>query len=250
MSRTVRRIVVCLSQTDAVRGRRSMREWHRAVENRRRDYRVVAERASDVAYGRLREMVLDLRLEPGAFVNELSLATQLELGRMPVREALARLAKDRFITIVPRRGILVTPLALDDVLDMFEAREAIECGVAYIAASRATESDLQTLSTLIRTVDAARAAADFERFLRDDHAVHTFLVHMIRNPLLQDAADLLLLHTLRFWRHYWKNRPVRADAMLSHADLLAALESHDPTRAEKAMRDHLQASRQLVGLLF
>ncbi len=208
------------------------------------------ERASDVAFGLLQAMILDLRLAPGAFLNEQSLADELGLGRMPVREALARLAKDRFVTILPRRGIVVTPLTLDDVLDMFEAREAIECGVAYIAATRATEQDLTTLRQLVETVNAARVTEDPEQFLMDDHAVHTFLVHMIKNPLLQDAADRLLLHSLRFWRLYWKNRQPKQEAMLSHSDLLAALESHDPSAAEKAMRSHLQSSRQLVQLLF
>jgi DNA-binding GntR family transcriptional regulator len=207
-------------------------------------------RASDIAFDRVQEMILDLRLAPGAFLNEQSLADDLGLGRMPVREALARLAKDRFVTILPRRGIVVTPLTLDDVLDMFEAREAIECGVAYIAATRATEQDLITLRQLISTVDRARTTSDAEQFLKDDHAVHTFLVHMIRNPLLQDAADRLLLHSLRFWRLYWKNRPARPEAMLSHSSLLTALESHDPVEAERAMREHLQSSRQLVQLLF
>ena len=117
--------------------------------NRLRELRVAAERDSDIAHARLQEMVLDLRLAPGTFVNEQSLADELGLGRMPVREALARLAKDRFITIVPRRGILVTTMTLNDVLDMFEAREAIECGVAYIAATRATNEDLRTLRTLV-----------------------------------------------------------------------------------------------------
>ena len=218
--------------------------------NRLRELRVAAKRDSDIAHARLQEMVLDLRLAPGSFVNEQSLASELGLGRMPVREALARLAKDRFITIVPRRGILVTTMTLNDVLDMFEAREAIECGVAYIAATRATNEDLRTLRTLVETVDRARVTADSEQFLKDDHAVHTFLVHMIRNPLLQDAADQLLLHTLRFWRLYWKNLPPKTEAMLSHAELLAALEDHDPGKAEQAMRDHLQKSRQLVQLLF
>ena len=211
---------------------------------------MVAERDSDIAYARLQEMVLDLRLMPGAFVNEQSLASELGLGRMPVREALARLAKDRFITIVPRRGIIVTSLTLDDVLGMFEAREAIECGVAYIAATRVTDEDLRTLRGLVETVDRSRVTGDSEQFLKDDHAVHIFLVHMIRNPLLQDAADLLLLHALRFWRLYWKNLPPKTEAMLSHADLLAALEGHDPVKAEQAMRNHLQTSRQLVQLLF
>ncbi|HEV7847756.1 MAG TPA: GntR family transcriptional regulator [Mycetocola sp.] len=211
---------------------------------------MASERASDTAYGILMDMIVDLRLAPGAFLNEQSLADQLGLGRMPVREALAQLAKDRFVTIMPRRGTIVTPLALDDVLDMFEAREAVECGIAYIAASRATDDDLETLRKLVATVNDARVITDSEQFLKDDHAVHSFLIHMIKNPLLQDAADRLLLHSLRFWRSYWRDRPPRQEAMLSHAELFDALESHDPVRAEKAMREHLQSSRQLVQLLF
>ncbi|MFK4298777.1 DNA-binding GntR family transcriptional regulator [Arthrobacter sp. GAS37] len=208
------------------------------------------ERASDIAYGELQTRILDLRLAPGEFMNEQALAADLGLGRMPVREALARLAKDRFVSIMPRHGIVVTPLTLDGVLDMFEAREAIECGVAYIAALRATQEDLSIVKRLADTVDQSRVSSDPEQFLKDDHALHTFLVHMIRNPLLQDAADRLLLHSLRFWRLYWKNRVPRTDAMLSHADLLVALENRDPEAAEKAMRNHLQQSRQLVQLLF
>src|SRR5690348_2760256 len=101
-------------------------------------------RASDVAYGRLLDMIVDLRLAPGAFINEQALADRLELGRMPVRQALAQLAQDRFVTILPRRGTVVAGLALDEVLDMFEAREAVECGIAYVAATRASDKDLAT----------------------------------------------------------------------------------------------------------
>lgn len=211
---------------------------------------VAVERASDVAYSRLQAMIVDVRLAPGSFVNEHSLAVDLGLGRVPVREALARLARDRFVTIHPRRGTVITPLALNDVLDMFEAREAIECGVAYIAATRATEQDLETLRQLVVTVDQARERSDHEQFLKDDHRVHTFLVHMVRNSLLQDAADLLLLHSLRFWRLYWQTRQPVSESMLSHSPLLSALESRDPVRAEEAMRQHLHASKQLVQLLF
>jgi GntR family transcriptional regulator, rspAB operon transcriptional repressor len=209
---------------------------------------VAVERASDIAYRTLQGMILDLRLPPGMPVNEQSLADDIGLGRVPVREAVARLSRDRFITVVPRRGSLVTPLALDDVLDMFHAREAIECGVAYIAATQATDDDLGILRELVTTVDRSRNTADHEQFLRDDHAVHTFLVHMVRNPLLQDAADLLLLHSLRFWRLYWRKHAAKTEAMLSHMELMTALESRDPDRAERAMRQHLHISRQLVQL--
>jgi DNA-binding GntR family transcriptional regulator len=211
---------------------------------------MAAERASDLAYERVLERILDLRLPPGTFVNEQSLAADLGLGRMPVREALARLATDRLITVLPRRGTVVTPLGLTDVLDMFEAREAIECGVAHIAANRAGPEDLATLRSLISTADGRRDSVEYEEFLHADHEVHRFLVHMVGNPLLQDAADRLLLHSIRFWRSYWASRPPRIEAMMSHADLLRALESHDPEQAEKAMREHLRTSCQLVQHLF
>ena len=211
---------------------------------------MAAERASDLAYEQVLERILNLRLPPGTFVNEQSLAVDLGLGRMPVREALARLATDRLITVLPRRGTVVTPLGLTDVLDMFEAREAIECGVAHIAANRAGPEDLATLRSLISTADGRRDSVEYEEFLHADHEVHRFLVHMVGNPLLQDAADRLLLHSIRFWRSYWASRPPRIEAMMSHADLLRALESHDPEQAEKAMRNHLRTSRQLVQNLF
>jgi DNA-binding GntR family transcriptional regulator len=203
-------------------------------------------RASDLAYDELRERILDLRLPPGSLVNEQALASDLEMGRMPVREAIARLAIDRFITVLPRRGTVVTQVGLDDVLDIFEAREAIECGVAHIVANRATGADLATLRRLVEAADRARDGTDHEAFLRDDHAIHSFLVHMVRNSLLQDAADRLLLHNLRFWRTYWASRPAQHATMISHGSLLGALEKHDPEHAEKAMREHLDASRQLL----
>lgn len=205
-----------------------------------------AQRASDTAYEELRERILDLRLAPGTVVFEQALADELGLGRMPVREALARLALDRFVTVQPRRGTTVTAPSLEDVADMFDAREAIECGIAHIAARRASAADLATLADLIAAADRARHGADHEAFLRDDHAVHVFLVHLVHNPLLQDAADRLLLHNLRFWRSYWSTRPARMTTMISHADLLAALQKGDPDGAEAAMRAHIARSRQLL----
>jgi len=207
-------------------------------------------RDSDRAYEKLREMILDLRLSPGDVINEQALAAELGLGRMPVHEAVARLATDRLATIMSRRGTVVTPIALKDVVDMFEAREAIECGVAYIAARRATDDDLAHLRKLVSIADAAREAAKAEEYLRGDQAFHAFLVHMIDNALLQDAADRLLLHNLRFWRLYLSTRPALHGSMLSHEKLLLAISSHDSERATLAMREHIASSRGMLQSLF
>jgi DNA-binding GntR family transcriptional regulator len=210
----------------------------------------VTPRASELAYNDLLERIVTLQLPPGSLVNEQAMATELGLGRMPVREAIARLATDRFITVLPRRGAVIAPVGLDDVLDMFEAREAIECGVAYIVATKATSEDLDTLRELVKAADGAREGSDHEAFLRDDYAIHAFMVHMVHNSLLQDAADRLLLHNLRFWRTYWASRPAQSSTMMSHSSLVAAIEARDPDLAAKAMRDHLAASLLLVRASF
>jgi DNA-binding GntR family transcriptional regulator len=129
---------------------------------------------------------------------------------------------------------------------MFDAREAIECGVAHVAARRATDEDLAILRTLIEAAERARKDTDHLRYLRQDHDIHYFLVHMVPNALLQDAADRLLMHNLRFWRSYWSGQPPRQVTMISHANLLAALEARDPERAERAMRSHIRLSLELV----
>ncbi|CAN5243045.1 GntR family transcriptional regulator [Frigoribacterium sp. UYMn621] len=207
-------------------------------------------RASEIAYNELLERIVDLRLPPGSVINEKAMGMSLGLGRMPVREAIARLATGRFLTVLPRRGAVVSPIGLADVLDMFEAREAIECGVVYIVAERATTEELATLRDLVARADSARTGTDHEIYLRTDHAVHAYLVHMVHNGLLQDAADRLLLHNLRFWHLYWSNRPAQPSTMMSHTHLVEALEAHDAEGAARAMRSHLVASRALVQEAF
>lgn len=210
----------------------------------------VPQRASDQAYEWLLERILDLRIPPGSVVNEQQLALEIGLGRMPVREALARLSGDRFTTVMARRSTVVTSLSLDDVFDMFEAREAIQCGVAHIAARKASDDDLAMLGKLITSAESARQDRAALAFLSDDHEIHLFMIRMINNVLLQDAAERLLKHNLRFWRSYWATRPAQPASMLSHGPLFAALKARDPGAAEQAMREHIQQSRQLLASAF
>jgi len=212
--------------------------------------RARAARASDAAYQRLRDMIVDLRLQPGLPVDEQSLATELGLGRMPVREAMARLAGDHLVVIMPRRGMIISPVGLDSVLEIFEARESIECGTAYWAASHATGAEFAELRRLIEAADAARADTDFLRFLDDDQRIHRLLAHAAHNTFLEQAADRLLVHNLRFWRFFVAAHPVTTGTMMTHRSLLAALERRDADAAHTAMRAHIRAARALLNRLF
>ena len=207
-------------------------------------------RASDVAYERLREMILDLRLAPGEVLNELSLSSIIGIGRMPVREALQRLASDRFVVALPRRGTVVSSMTMVDVAHLYEAREAVECGIARVVVRRITDEQIRELRPLVERADEARGVFDAERFLLDDLRIHRFVIGMLDNALLHDAADSLLLHNLRFWRSFFRSRPPQGDTMLSHRDLLTAFENRDGDAAEEATRAHIEGARQLLVTLF
>jgi len=207
-------------------------------------------RASDQAYEALLEKILGLNLPPGSMVNEQALARELQLGRGPVREALARLVGDQLVEVLPRRGALVAPLNLEIVMSIFDAREAVECGIAHVVARKATAAQLGQLRRLVEATETAKAGADVETFLQQDCTVHRYLLEMMGNHLLDAAGERLIQHNLRFWRTFFATSPAEVSTMVSHLPLLAALEAHDSLAAEEAMRDHLNAARQLLKSTF
>ncbi len=207
-------------------------------------------RASDRAYEQLCSLILDLQLVPGQTVDEHSLSVLVGFGRMPVREALARLAGERLVLVMPRRGIMIAPVGLDTVLEIFRAREAIECGNAYLAAQSMEPSDLQTFRRLVQRTEQYRSPDDPASFLDADSEVHAFLASVVRNVFLRDVSERIAKHNRRLWNLYFHARPPRPETLMSHEPVLLALEAGDPDRAQRAMREHILASRALLQQLF
>jgi len=209
-----------------------------------------APRASDVAYERLLQMILHVTLAPGALVDERSLATELDSGRMPVREAIARLSGEGFVEVLPRRGAVITPVGRDLVREVYDARSVIECGTAHLAAQRITDAQIGTLRGLIAEAEEARTAHHVDEFLAADQPVHKYLVDINRNSVLCHATDRMLKHTLRLWHFYFSVKRFQSSSLISHQALLLALEHHDPEAAREAMLQHISDSRAVLQGLF
>ena len=144
----------------------------------------------------------------------------------------------------------MSSMTMVDVAHLYETGEAVECGIARVVVRRITDDQIRELRTLVERADEARGVFDAERFLLDDLRIHPFVIGMMDNALLHDAADSLLLHNLRFWRSFFQSRLPQGDTMLSHRDLLAAFENRDGDAAEEATRAHIEGARQLLVTLF
>jgi len=193
---------------------------------------------ADQAYVALRELIVSLELPPGALVTEPELVERLGIGRTPVREALRRLARERLIEVYPRRGMVVTTVDVRDLARLCEVRLALEPEAARLAAERATQDDLDTLSELLAELGGHRRRDD--RALIDlDRRIHTAISRASHNDFLAETLEQYYMHALRIWMLGLEQTGLSA-AVHEHAELLAAVIRGHGARAAELMRTHIE----------
>jgi DNA-binding GntR family transcriptional regulator len=147
------------------------------------------------AYHLLEDKLVTLALPPGAMVSEGELIGMTGLGRTPVREAIQRLAHQQFFDIVPRRGLLVTPVTRSNMLHILEARKPLERLIIYRASLNAKDAQRGDLSAISRGLTITHDR--FEEFLKLDHELDELLDTCAGNPFAAAAVAPLRSHCRR-----------------------------------------------------
>ena len=195
---------------------------------------------------RLRALVFDGQLGPGAWIDEKALAEQWEVSRTPLREALKVLAAEGLVELVPHRGWRVIELTEDDADALFPVMALLEGRCAFEASTRATDDELRELRRLHDELERHAAAQDLDGYYRANHGFHTRVQALARNRWL-DRATGDLRRFLRLMRGRQLALPGRIEQSIKeHRQLIAAFEQRDAARAEAAMHGHLMA--QLMAL--
>jgi DNA-binding GntR family transcriptional regulator len=202
--------------------------------------------ATSAAYERLKRMIVELELAPGATLTEPALVQRLGIGRTPVREALRRLADERLVVIFPRRGMVVAHLGLTEVQQLFEARLLVEGELARLAAERASPRDVDTVNRLNAEVHAAQDDASFAAFLEADQRLHRAIARVARNAFLADAAGRLLTLNAWLWHAQMARHGIQPGDYAAHDRIVAAIADRDSTEAREAMIAHVERSRELL----
>jgi DNA-binding GntR family transcriptional regulator len=203
------------------------------------------------AYAILEEMIVTLKLAPGAAVSEARLSRALGIGRTPIREALQQLARQRLVTILPRRGIIVSEINVKSQLRLLEVRREVERLVARSAARRAIPAERARFAEIARIFEQSAKNNDETTFIRVDREFNDLCTRAARNEF--GAGAMSLMHSLsrRFWFiHYQQAADMPATAKL-HADIARAIAAGDENAAAKAL-DRLideieQFTRATVG---
>jgi DNA-binding GntR family transcriptional regulator len=204
-----------------------------------------------VAYHEVRARILSGDLAPGTRVTVRPLADSLELSPTPIRTALAALERQGLLEVHEHRGYFVPLLGRDDLLEIYELREAVD-GIASRRAARSEDRErlVTTLEDLLERQRASVDVADLDTYAELDVAFHRAIWQGSNNRQLASLSENLL-GQVRIGNNISVRAPGRPQiALQEHATIVDAIRRGDAPGAERATRTHVRkASRVLAQLL-
>ena len=197
---------------------------------------------ADHAYLMLREEIISGELPPGTLLREEELQQRFGVGRTPIREALQLLRHNALVTILPRRGTLVSEVNITDIASIYEVRVHLESWAARLAAERADESDRAEARRLIDDLKSADRH-DHDALLVLDRRVHRLAYRCTRNDHLVGTLEHYQNLSLRILylavRRYPSLTPRLEDVVDDQQALLQAICAGDVDQAERVAREHV-----------
>jgi DNA-binding GntR family transcriptional regulator len=198
---------------------------------------------ADRAYTRLREEIIRVELAPGTLLRDDDLMERMGIGRTPVREAVQRLHSDGFVTILPRRGTLVSEINITDLAAIYEVRRHLESWASRLAAERVTEADRGEIAALQEALADVSADDGFQPLLDLDRRVHRFVYRCAKNAYLAKTLDLYHDLSLRILHiamsRYPSLTPKLDDVVHEQRTVLDAIARGDGDTAERVAVGHI-----------
>ncbi len=195
---------------------------------------------------RLRELITEGRLAPGARLNERVLCEQIGVSRTPLREAFKVLAAERLVELSPNRGASVVALSRSDVEQLFELMAALEALSGELAAARRTDGEVDEIRALHFEMLAAHARRDLPAYYALNRRIHCAINRCARNAMLTETYDSInsRIQNLRFRSNF--NRDKWDAAVREHQSMLDALGARDGVALRALLDEHLRHKRDAV----
>lgn len=206
--------------------------------------------SADEAYDEIQRLIVIGALPAYELLSEGDLVRRTDCGRTPVREALQRLKFEGFVEVLPRRGVMVTPVDITRQLELLETRRPCEILMVTLAARRASDAQRERMRTLADDLEAAVAATDRDRYLELNKETHVLEAQATHNRYL--IRQMTLLHSLsrQFWYSFISDTKSFSQAAELHGRILRAVADGDPAAAKTeclALLDLLeQVSRKAI----
>ncbi len=195
---------------------------------------------------RLRKMLVEGHIQPGAKLNERELSEQLHVSRTPLREAIKMLAIEGLVDLLPNRGAVAVQLTEADVLNTFEVLTGLEGLGGELAAQRITDAQRAELRALHYEMMACFARQDLSGYYRLNADIHSAINAAAANPVLRSTYRQInaRVQSLRFSTN--QNAAKWKRAVQQHEAMIDALDARDAPGLRRLLIEHLQHKRDTV----
>ena len=193
----------------------------------------------------LRKKIIIGELEPGQKINEIELSKSLNISRSPLREALRTLENERLVIYTPRKGNSVSNISLEDLSEIYQLREMIEC----FAIDLLEEKSIQTYENLNLCIDRMTGlevplqSASPEEKLNYVETLAEFHLEMVKvagNKRLFDSYVTIHSNINRYVFLYVFTQGVFEHRVDDHIEILKYLKEKKYKEARKAVKDHIR----------
>jgi len=204
------------------------------------------ENLTQMAYRKIKEMMLNYDIIPGQRLVFVDLAKRLGVSRTPVNNALSILANEGFLDFVPNQGYKVHEITPEEANALYEIREIIELGAIGQAIRKLTSEKLD----LLKRQKSLYEKAVLEQISRGrftlDQEFHACYVQMAENPYLTDYFREVYQRI--FLRHRIEGLPAgRArEVVLEHSELFKAISLKDVESAKELIKYHIKAGKEYI----
>jgi DNA-binding GntR family transcriptional regulator len=203
-------------------------------------------RLVDAACRILRDAILKGRFAAGTRLRQADLADQLGISRTPVREALGRLQQEGLVQLLPRGGVRVARLELDEAVEIYHLREVLDGLAARLAASRATPAALAKLERALGRMATCLERRDANRWFGAHVAFHDEMFRASGNARLQALSAVVRLSIQHFHPLLLTTAHRLEDAHREHRAIWEAIAAHDAVGAERLARAHIANARDIA----
>ena len=200
------------------------------------------------AYETLKDMIVRGQLAQGEVLSMVSLASQLGLSRTPLTIACQKLENDGFVRIIPKKGVIVSVLTVDDAREMYELRMAIEGFSAKKSFERITPADIDLLKKSFKKQKEFVKVHDVYNFLKEDTEFHMQILKKYDNRLFVNSFNNLRDRVFLFGLKVCSSQSRLDGCIVEHTAMIQHLENGEKNEFISALEENIMNGYiQLTG---
>lgn len=177
------------------------------------------------------------KLQPGAAIDMKATSEKLGVSKTPLRDALIQLEMEGFVRIMPRRGVVVSVLTIQDIKDIYQIVGALESTAILSAADRLLEPEIKKMEKLNQRMRTALARDDFDVYYEANLKFHDIFLGLAGNEMLRKAADILKKRLYDFPRRRGYVKEWEEASWEEHQHILGLISNRKFLEAANFMRD-------------